>query len=38
MRMTQNDDFMIVIKMENDPIDGIVWRYWADKHYFRAAP
>ncbi len=33
--MKQNDDFMIVIKVEHDPIDGIVWRYWAGRHYFR---
>ena len=26
---------MIVIKVEHDPMDGIVWRYWADTQYFR---
>ncbi|MGD9321665.1 MAG: hypothetical protein PVH99_16950 [Desulfobacteraceae bacterium] len=33
--MKQSDDFMIVIKVEHDPIDGIVWRWWADRQYFR---
>jgi hypothetical protein len=33
--MKQSDDFMIVIKVEHDPTDGNVWRWWADRQYFR---
>ena len=33
--MNQSDDFMVVIKVENHPVDGIVWQWRADARYFR---
>ncbi len=33
--MDQSDDFMVVIKVENHPVDGIVWQWRADGRYFR---
>jgi hypothetical protein len=33
--MKQSEDFMVLIKVEHHPVDGIVWRWWADGQYFR---
>ena len=33
--MDQSDDFMVIIKVENHPVDGIVWQWQADGQYFR---
>jgi hypothetical protein len=33
--MDQSDDFMVIIKVENHPVDGIVWQWRADGQYFR---
>ena len=33
--MDQSDNFMVIIKVENHPVDGIVWQWRANGQYFR---